>query len=372
MTEQIKSEAQNFESMAVKANLSNVEREYFEKLKAELKQILGGKTLEDIEKTQNLVLARKASGKMARILEFLKSKEINDEEMEERREKEKAYEELLVWARDDFGREDAEEWIEKTFDLDELPIVKVRRTKLDLSGTAVSYLPGKLQVDSLDISETKNLAALPDGIKLKKLDASGSELATLDGVEVTISINICFNNKIKSLPQGTSVEKLQATHSALSTLEGVEVTKFLNIISNRNIESLKKGTKLEQLHAEGRSLSTLEGVEVTKVLNINYNEKIASLPKGTKLEALYAAEGALSTLEGVEIAKILNIKGNKNIKSLPSGINLEELNASNCALEDLPNDLIVSGTLLISGCSETVKQKARELYEKGQIGTLAL
>ncbi|MBU1132187.1 hypothetical protein KKC32_03000 [Patescibacteria group bacterium] len=76
MTEQIKQGNQNLETLAVKANLSNIEREYFEKLKAELKQLLGGKTLEDIEKTQDLVLARKVSKKMSQILEFLKTKEV--------------------------------------------------------------------------------------------------------------------------------------------------------------------------------------------------------------------------------------------------------------------------------------------------------
>ncbi|MBU1132186.1 hypothetical protein KKC32_02995 [Patescibacteria group bacterium] len=76
MTEQINIETENFETMAVKANLSNVEREYFDKLKAELKQILGGKTFEEIEKTQDLVLARKASKKMSEILNFLKTKEV--------------------------------------------------------------------------------------------------------------------------------------------------------------------------------------------------------------------------------------------------------------------------------------------------------
>ncbi|MBU1132183.1 hypothetical protein KKC32_02980 [Patescibacteria group bacterium] len=81
MTEQIKTGEQNLETMEVKANLSNVEREYFDKLKAELKQILGGKTLEDIEKTQDLVLARKASKKMAEILEFLKTKEVETERL---------------------------------------------------------------------------------------------------------------------------------------------------------------------------------------------------------------------------------------------------------------------------------------------------
>ncbi|MBU1132023.1 hypothetical protein KKC32_02100, partial [Patescibacteria group bacterium] len=116
MTEKIKPENQNLESLAVKANLSNVEREYFDKLKAELLQILNGRTLEDIEKTQDLVLARKSSKKMAEILEFLKSKEINDEEM-----KEKAYEELLEWANDDVGKENPEEWIKQTFDLGSLP-----------------------------------------------------------------------------------------------------------------------------------------------------------------------------------------------------------------------------------------------------------
>ncbi|MBU1131727.1 hypothetical protein KKC32_00515, partial [Patescibacteria group bacterium] len=103
MTEKIKPDFQNLETMGVKANLSNVERKYFDKLKAELKQILGGKTLEDIERTQDLVLARKASKKMSQILEFLKSKEINDEEM-----KEKSYEELLEWAPDDLEKENPE------------------------------------------------------------------------------------------------------------------------------------------------------------------------------------------------------------------------------------------------------------------------
>ncbi|MBU1132025.1 hypothetical protein KKC32_02110 [Patescibacteria group bacterium] len=81
MTEQIKAETKNLESMAVNANLSNVEREYFDKLKAELKQILGGKTLEDIEKTQDLVLARRVAKKMAEILEFLKTKEVETERL---------------------------------------------------------------------------------------------------------------------------------------------------------------------------------------------------------------------------------------------------------------------------------------------------
>jgi len=76
MTEQIKAETKNLETLAMKANLSNVEREYFDKLKAELLQILGGKTLEDIEKTQDLVLARKASKKMTEILNLLKTKEV--------------------------------------------------------------------------------------------------------------------------------------------------------------------------------------------------------------------------------------------------------------------------------------------------------
>ncbi|MBU1132291.1 hypothetical protein KKC32_03550, partial [Patescibacteria group bacterium] len=61
--------------------LDNLERKYFDKLKAELKQILGGKMLEDIEKTQDLVLARKASKKMAEILEFLKTKEVETERL---------------------------------------------------------------------------------------------------------------------------------------------------------------------------------------------------------------------------------------------------------------------------------------------------
>ncbi|MBU1132557.1 hypothetical protein KKC32_04935 [Patescibacteria group bacterium] len=81
MTEQIKPESQNLESLAVKANLSNAEREYFDKLKAELKEILGGKTLDDIERTQDLVLARRVNKKMGQILSFLKSKEVETKEL---------------------------------------------------------------------------------------------------------------------------------------------------------------------------------------------------------------------------------------------------------------------------------------------------
>ncbi|MBU1132548.1 hypothetical protein KKC32_04890 [Patescibacteria group bacterium] len=289
MTEKIKPENQNLETMAVKANLNKLEREYFDKLKAELLQILNGKTLEDIERTQDLVLARKASKKMAEILEFLKSKDIKDEEM-----KEKSYEELLEWARDDLRKENAEEWLEQIFDLDSLPRVKVKGGELNLSKTKVSYLPKNLEVESLIMVYTRNLITLPYGMKLKELYAAYSEI------------------------------------------------------------------------------STLAGVEVTKVLGIVGNKIIRRLPSGMKLEELYAAESELSTLEGVEVTKILQIRDNQNIKRLPSEMKLDYLYALESGLEDLPDDLIVSERLNVRGCSERVKQKARELTERGQIGKLGL
>ncbi|MBU1131761.1 hypothetical protein KKC32_00705, partial [Patescibacteria group bacterium] len=81
MPEQIKTESQNLETMAVKANLDNLEQKHFDKLKAELLQILGGKPFEDIEKTQDLVLARTVNKKMAEILNFLKTKEVKTERL---------------------------------------------------------------------------------------------------------------------------------------------------------------------------------------------------------------------------------------------------------------------------------------------------
>ena len=399
-------ETKNFESMAVKANLDNLERKYFEKLKAELMQILGGKTFEDIEKTQEIVLARRVHNKMAQILEFLKSKEINDEEM-----KEQAYKELLAWARDDVEKENPEEWLEQTFDLDELPRMKVRGAELDLSKTKVSYLPENLEVASLAISYTKKLTVLPKGIKLEKLYAryseittlegvevtkvidiwgnekikslpigtkveelnvGGSDLSTLEGVEVTKILHIAGTTKIKSLPSGTKVEELYVEYSVFSTLEGVEVTKILNIRGNETLTSLPSGTKVEELYAEYSGLSTLEGVEVTKILNINDNKKLKKLPIDTIVEELYARDSELSTLEGVTVTKILNISGNKKITRLPSGTKVENLCVAESLLQDLPDDLIVRNDLNVSGCSEIVKSKAREFYKKGQIGELTL
>ncbi|MBU1132549.1 hypothetical protein KKC32_04895 [Patescibacteria group bacterium] len=213
MTEQMKPENQNLETMAVKANLSNVEREYFEKLKAELLQIFGGKTLDDIERTQDLVLARKVHKKMGQILEFLKSKEINDEEM-----KEKAYEELLEWARDDVEKENAEEWIERTFDLAEFPRMKVKGGVLDLSRTNVSYLPRFLEMRELNISYTLNLTRLPAGMVCDELFARKSVFATLENIYVRKVLNIGGNKKIKILPDGLVLQDLYAMDSGLETL----------------------------------------------------------------------------------------------------------------------------------------------------------
>ncbi|MBU1132547.1 DUF2262 domain-containing protein, partial [Patescibacteria group bacterium] len=266
--------------------------------------------------------------KMSQILEFLKSKEINDEEM-----KEKAYEELLEWARDDLEKENPEEWIEEKFDLDELPRMKVKGAKLDLTGTAVSYLPENLEIESLIIRGTKNLKALPVGIRLKKLDAAESGLLTLEGVEVTMELDINGNKKIISLP---------------------------------------RGTKLQTLYAAESALSNLDEVEVTKVLGINNNKKIKSLARGTKLENLYASYDSLATLAGVEVTGYLSIRHNKQIKSLPEGMKVEVFEAEECGLEDLPDDLIVSGVLTVKGCSDRVKRKARELKERGQIQGLVL
>ncbi len=202
------------------------------------------------------------------------------------------------------------------------PIVAASGTKLSsiapdlqteellIPNTSVSSLP-VIKLNTLDISECKRIKKLPDGIIItQKLDASNSNIQSIPSLS-TAYINLNRTKNLTELPEGIKFSKFSAIHSALTSLP-----KNLNGVS----------------------------------FNASFSN-IIKIPENTKFQEMILDETPLQYIHPNIQIKSLSIN-NTLVKSLPNGLRFYKLSAENCQnLTELPNDIIIEGTLNLSNSS---------------------
>ena len=187
--------------LELKANFTPPERQYFYKLRDELEAIVGGVSIEKLDKPGDVVRARRIRAKLEDILKFVQDRKMKKIEVVDKKS-------FMEWLRlFDLDEKLTKNWIDKNIEFDgDLVIWKVDP---GLFGTQITYLPNNLQVDgALYLDNCGVLKSLPESLRVKGplwLNDC-SELIALSNdlwVEGDLSLQNC--SALKSLPETLKV-----------------------------------------------------------------------------------------------------------------------------------------------------------------------
>ena len=159
---------EQLKSVELKANFTPRERKYFYKLRDELEAIVGGVSIETLNKPTDVVQARKIRAKLEEILRF-----VQDRKIELDLDDEEFIDELVSWLKvahiDSITFEDDDywkEWIGNNIQLENNRIIITTRV-FDCRDT-LKFLPDNLVfTGTLNLGYCKKLNKLPSGLVVK-------------------------------------------------------------------------------------------------------------------------------------------------------------------------------------------------------------
>ena len=149
---------EQFNQLELSANFTPPERRYFDKLKAEYRELYAGRTLEQIGE-EDVVALRQIEAKIVEIKKFVQDRKMEKEVWDRER--------LDSWVKNfELEKRLTDEWIDKNISFLENGAI-VCKCSLYLPGTAITYLPDDLTVKgSLDLYRCSSLTSLPDSLEV--------------------------------------------------------------------------------------------------------------------------------------------------------------------------------------------------------------
>ena len=147
---------EQLKAIELKANFTPLERKHFYKLRDELEAIVGGVSIEKLNKPSDVAQLKRIRAKLEEILKFVQDREMEVEVWDRER--------FMEWV-EEFHLESklTDEWIDKNIEFRDDVIVC--KNNLILSRTDIKYLPDNLTVNGyLDLSRCTSLVQLPDNL----------------------------------------------------------------------------------------------------------------------------------------------------------------------------------------------------------------
>jgi hypothetical protein len=190
---------EQLKQLELTANFTPLERQYFYKLRDELEAIVGGVSIEKLNKPTDVVRARKIRAKLEEILKFVQDRE-QDIGNRER---------FMTWVEVSTQKAKfTDEWIARNIEFSGRNIICL--TDLDGFSWELKYLPDNLYVKGkLDLENCDAFRLLPNNLQVAHdLNLNNcAELETLpDGLYVGGDLNLRYCTALKTVPDDLQVK----------------------------------------------------------------------------------------------------------------------------------------------------------------------
>ena len=265
-------EVEQLKGIELSANFNPRERQYFYKLRDELEAIVGGVSIEKLDKPTDVVHARRIRAKLEEILKFVQERRIETDVV--------LRELFLNWARE-FHLDGwiTPEWVSQNADFYDNKIFIHDDFSFLGKAKDITSLPDNLHCDLGLFLQGSGLKFLPDGLWVgDSLLLQGSENleALSSGLYVGGSLRFTGCPKLKSLPPGLFVGRELYVNAATSLVEIPDDLHVGGDFSMKYCSALKylprDLTVGGSLNLQGcTSLATLnEGLHVGGDLNLGF------------------------------------------------------------------------------------------------------
>jgi hypothetical protein len=328
---------EQLKGIELKANFTPTERRYFYKLRDELEVIVGGVSIEELNKPTDVVQAKRIRAKLEEILKFVQDREIEKIEVVDKKS-------FMEWVQL-FGLQEklTEDWINRNIKFNDDTIVC--KEKLDLTGSDIVYLPNQLIAEhDLCLADCVFLTYLPDSLRNVSGDLDLGHCTSLMSLpqnltEVNGDLNLRNCTSLMFLPRGLT--KIRG-HLNLS-----KCTSLINLPDNLTVHGYV----------------ALEGCTSLTHLPDNLRVTYSSLNL-TGCTSLTHLSDSLNVVNGY-----ISLNGCIALAYLPENLKVAgDLSLVGCVtLATLPDKLTVSHNLYLKGCSLEIIKKAYELKACGQI-----
>ena len=194
------SSLEQLKTLELSANFTPRERKYFYKLRDELEAIVGGVSIEKLNKPSDVAQLKRIRAKLEEILKFIQDREMEVEVWGRER--------FMEWV-EEFHLENklTDEWVDKNIEFrDDVIICK---KDLILSRTDITYLPNNLSVAGyLDLSRCTSLVQLPDNLTVvSNVDLRDCTSLTYlpDNLTFLGDLNLCHCTSLTQLPDNLQI-----------------------------------------------------------------------------------------------------------------------------------------------------------------------
>ena len=193
---------EQLKSFELKANFTPRERQYFYKLRDELEVIVGGVSIEKLDKPGDVAQAKRIRTKLEEILKFVQDRKMKKIEVVDTKS-------FMEWV-EEFNLQEqlSEEWVDKNMEFRDEGIIC--KGDFSVGSTAISYLPDNLQIlDSLDLDGCTRLMSLPDNLKVQghlSLEGCTGLMSLPESLKVNGSLILRGCTGLTSLPDNITME----------------------------------------------------------------------------------------------------------------------------------------------------------------------